>query len=345
MEETKLKVSSDRKRDIGYDHIRFVATIMIIVHHFRAVLLTSGLPHPQFLSLISERGTISTGGIGVAMFFMLSGAMMLHTTGDDFHPLSFYRKRLIRIWIPQWIGFIAAFLVNMIFNPYLFNFKPTELLIAFLGLNYAHEFWGQFGLNMPYIFGEWYTAVIILLYLVYPLLRWLFRHQRLLGTLIISAIFVVNLGLGFLTYSGGWFSISNGIMYFWLGMLFEAYKDYLNNKIVICVGAASLLFLIWSPLTLFGNPILPTFVFSIGLFIVLHHIKFSCRFSRYVCKHSYEIYLTHHHVFIILMPLMLTAYSTGLQLFLALIAFTGLTFLVSEVLQKASNKVSSLIRF
>ena len=330
-----------QSRDKGYDFIRFLATLMILIHHFRTTLTESNIACSPAVMAVVARGRMDFGVVGVALFFMLSGALMIRGAMEGFSVTRFYRKRMLRIMIPQWIGFCAAFLVTYIYKPSIADFKPLAFLISFTGLNYAGTFWRNLGMPVPYLIGEWFTAVIIILYVFFPLLRWLFIRHRTVGTVLIAAIFAVNMKLKIMTYGGnGCFSITNGFMYFWMGMLFETYKEHIKRG-VLSLCAILCIILVWrNPSHIGGFGYLPVFLISVGLFPLLYQIKFSSQFIAYICKYNYEIYLVHHRVFLILIPMMLSANSRNSQILLAFLAFTGLTFLLAEVLQKLSNETA-----
>ena len=101
--------------------------------------------------------------------------------------------------------------------------------------------------STPWITGEWFTAVIIYLYLLFPLLKYLFKKARLITTIVISLIFLVNLKLQILSGCEGWFSISNGLMAFWAGMLFQEYKQYIPHPLIIGCGIICLITFIMNP--------------------------------------------------------------------------------------------------
>lgn len=274
--------------------------------------------------------------MGVALFFILSGAVLQMSNNQNFSIKNFFKKRFLKICIPQWIGFLGAMLLTLAVGRKI-NCDFIGGIISFFGLNYTNLFWNEFNIKVIWIIGEWFTAVIIFLYLIFPLLRWAFNHHRIIASIMIVLIFAINLETKFLTYKNGWFSITNGLMCFWIGMLFEKYKYLLNKNIISVSVLIALVMYIINPKDIMGYSYLTCFIFSISLFISLYHIKFSNRITKYFCKYCYEIYLTHHRIYIIFLPALLNAKSiNNLQIFLAFLVLTGITFLVSEQLQKAS---------
>ena len=131
-------------------------------------------------------------------------------------------------------------------------------------------------------------------------------------------------------------------MYFWIGMIFDKYKDYIKKYIFIPI-IICLLLLIINPKDIFGFWYLYIFIFSASIFIILYQIKISNKFIDYICKYNYDIYLLHHRIFIIVMPLILVNCKSISQLLLAFIFINLLVCVTSEKLNLISNKISNKI--
>lgn len=245
----------------------------------------------------------------------------------------------MRILIPQQIGFIAAFIATYIVYTDIVNSDKIGMIISFFGLDYCGIPWIWWGIPTSWLIGEWFTTVIILIYLLFPLLRWLFLRYNKITTVIITSIFILNIKFQILTGGDGWFSITNGIMLFWSGMLWEKNKHYLNSTIIMTSIGLVILMYILNPDTIFGYTYPVCFIFSVLLFIALYQIQITGKFIHYICKYSYEIYLIHHRIFILFLPRLISTETNDLQLFYCAVFLTGITFLLAESLQRASNFV------
>lgn len=331
-----------RDRDAGYDFIRFLATLLVIIFHFHSVCLEAGIPFPSWIESLFAHSLFRSGGVGVGLFFILSGALTWRGSKESFAAAGFYKKRAVRVLIPQWIGFLASFLVAYMMDASIVkDHTAAEYVIAFMGLNYSGVCWSDaLRLSVPWLIGEWFTAVILLIILAYPLLRWLFCRHRVIGTALVTTVFAVNLFVRFLSYYDGWFSITNGFMFFWLGMLFEEYRPSLDPRLLVLPVIVCLALLIWSPDRLFGIAYLPVFLFVVCLFPILRRIRFKTKTTDLICKYSYEIYLLHHRVFIILIPLMLSPLTGAIQLLIAFFVFSGLSVLLAFLLRAVSDRLS-----
>lgn len=330
-------------RDRGYDFIRFVSTIMIVLLHFYTeVVKVSKVP--ACVGNIIARGSLSFAFVGVTLFFMLSGALLLKNYDDSFEVVAFYKKRVTRLLMPQLVGFSFFYVIYYIFWSDYVKTDIISLCISVFGLNFDGVIWTKIGLWPLYLVGEWFTAVIITIYILFPLLRWVFKKYRVVGTILIVSLFLVNLKYRILSGGAvGEFSFTNAIMFFWAGMLFEKYRYKLTkNTIMIAMITVGVLWFA-NPATIFGNEILPFAFFSIMLFIVLYNIKVENKFIKYICKYNYEMYLVHHRIFYLVIPVWLSVSSNYLQIVLCFVVLVIVTFIFSESLKRTSSKMYGCI--
>lgn len=337
---------SEKKRDLGYDFIRFFATMQIVIWHFYTTCREQGYPILGWGRRLIDHNSLAFGSVGVALFFLLSGAVSQLSEKNDTSLVDFYKKKFFRIMLPQWIAFIAAFLVVSLVSPWILKIKIWDFVVSFMGLNYAGEPWPKIGIRPIWIIGEWFTAVIIVLYLLAPLLQWMFAKNKWISTVIVSAIFFLNLKYQVCTYCQGWFSVSNGLMCYWTGMLFQHYKACFQNRYVLTVCFILLVLCgVFLSETIFGVPYLSAFVFSVLLFNLLYAIRLSASFSRYICRYGYEIYLVHHRIYILFLPVLLKAQSAFWQKLIAFLFLTGIVFLLSEALNHASKMSQEKVQY
>lgn len=73
----------------NFDFVRVVAALCVLVSHQFAL---NGLREPELLHIHS------LGGIGVLVFFSISGYLVAQSWAADPHPLRFAARRLLRIW-------------------------------------------------------------------------------------------------------------------------------------------------------------------------------------------------------------------------------------------------------
>jgi len=330
-----------QERDHCYDIIRFIATIMVVLHHFYTTAVNAGFKSLPFMALYQKAGgALNIGRIGVVLFCILSGALLIKKYNDNINVKQFYKKRLLRIYIPHCIAYLFVFVYYMIVRPSYFkaNWVPT-VLASFFGLDYFNEAFRNSGLKSYWLVGEWFTTAILFLYLIFPLLRWLYRRSKVIGTVLITALFIYNLDARIISYSNGWFSLTNCLMCFWIGMLIEPIKkEFKGLETTICVIGCVLL-LALNPKNICGYAYLVPFIFGVMLFIILTRCNFKTKFTSYVCKYNFEIYLVHHRVLLLLLPLILPKVTNIYNQILFMIILFWLMCKLSEYLQILTNKV------
>ena len=73
----------------NFDFVRLAAALFVLVSHQHALM---GLPEP------SIRGVQSLGGLGVMVFFVISGFLVAQSWNADPHLGRFAARRLLRVW-------------------------------------------------------------------------------------------------------------------------------------------------------------------------------------------------------------------------------------------------------
>jgi peptidoglycan/LPS O-acetylase OafA/YrhL len=105
------------------------------------------------------------GGTGVHLFFLLSGFGLALSKSSD-SALQFYKRRLVKVWLPYVLALTISLLAAIFFNFFPDRF---DAWLAGVGLyqmfseRYIESFGGHF----------WFISAIIQFYLVFPFLLWL----------------------------------------------------------------------------------------------------------------------------------------------------------------------------
>ena len=336
-------------RDKGYDFIRFFSMLLIIILHFCSEWYQA-TALPRCIGNLVLRDDFCFAFVGVALFFVLSGALLWKNYKEEINVVQFYRKRILKIWIPQWIAFGAAFGIMYIVQPeYIRSGVQAgipSLIVSFLGLNFDGILWNSIGIFPLYLVGEWFTCVIIVIYILFPIFRWLFKNHRLVGSIIILTIFLINLKYKLFTGDGGRYSFTNAFMYFWIGMIFEEYKKIFTDKrVVVLMVAIDVIMFVYNPSTILGSDILVTAIFSFMLFVILYQIKVETKYTSFICKYNYEIYLVHHRIYYIFIPLMISETSNWLQIGLCFIVLMVVICRCAELLSICSRKLEQFCIF
>lgn len=284
-----------KKRLFYLDFIRAVAVVLILLTHYNVPWLP--VPARSSNVITTSIGGIYIGDFGVSLFLAISGAALMYVYGEKCDIKTFFLKRFKTIYPMFWIAFVLVFLFRFLETPVI---SPT--------IPRSHILYSLFGMDMLALsagiptfatVGEWFLGLIILLYICFPLLRWLLLRFPICTAAGSLAVYVFLL----LFYRG---SIPEScfilfrIPEFLLGMYFTRYI----KKVPLLLGAASLAVVVSnSYLHFLTNSTLATTIIGSCAFLVL---AFLARFLdflpiRTVCfslsKYSYPIFLLHHVIF------------------------------------------------
>lgn len=107
-------------------------------------------------------------GIGVDIFLFLSGyGLLMADFKRTLKPSEFYRKRLLRLFIPLWLVLVAFFVVDKLALGISYSFLDT--IQSFFGIFNSADIYKD--INSPL----WYFTFILLYYLTFP---WVVRKGR-----------------------------------------------------------------------------------------------------------------------------------------------------------------------
>ncbi len=310
----------NRKRIPGLNVIRTISALGILQIHFLELCRQNGYRF-ALLETFNSYGNLSWGLVGTEMFFILSGVSLIYNEYDRDEPSwasMFYFRRFTRLLPLVYTLHLIFYFIYAVIDkgwPYHWNFRMV--LNMMIGRTYV---------------GEWFTTVILVCYLLFPLFRYLIRRSVncILTTIILAIIFVGDMKLHFLVLDGiKYFSFANGIFGFWTGMLIGKFLllhpgilSRRKNRAAVCTLILSgLLTGLMPGISLLFNPegpfyYLPAYLCSVSLFMFLLLINHSNRFFDSVSDYSFEVYLLHHQIMYLLFPVFMPLITTQNQMIL-----------------------------
>lgn len=332
-------MAKEHKKNL--DLIRCIGTILIVVYHYNCTLMENGetdIWHAGF-----SWGGYSLGAIGVVIFFMLSGLVLTYNYGPRegyvFDWKKFIIKRLYKMFLLYWVLYFVTYIIYAVraHNLLFYGGSPISILFSFFQLDFFDEIiYPKFGATY-WLVGEWFSTVIIILYIFFPFLRYLYIHFSKLTTAVLFLIFVANNYVHFLTFGNGYFSITNGLFAFWLGMLFQ--KLEYTNKVRNIAFSIILLMLFLKITVIFNVEYFPVFIFSVAFFTVLYGFSFKSIIIDKISKISYEIYLLHHRVQIMIVPYLISESVYLSQKVLIFISIMACTYVLANYAHSINLKL------
>ncbi|MEG1945689.1 MAG: acyltransferase [Lachnospiraceae bacterium] len=328
-----------RERIFYLDFIRAIAVILILLTHYNAIFLYLNPQQLDKVVVTYKVCNLYIGDFGVALFFIISGAALMYVYESKLELVKFYKKRFISLYPMFWIAWICAFTVRFLLGERMNASIPkVNFLYTILGFDsYVAGIKPTF-----YIVGEWFLGCIILIYLVFPLLRWGINKRP-----------VWTCGLLILLYLVGVFYYPTSLVKaellfvrlpeFAFGMLFIKYF----KKVKWSVAVISFVILIGN--TLFAPPwntnIQTTYV-GICAFLVLVFISnyAKCtvleKFVQFISKYSYAIFLIHHVLFYRITSYFDLYHITVMQSYLIFTVSVSLIMILSVILNWFTNEVT-----
>lgn len=170
------------------DILKALAIIMVVISHFHLYLFDGG----EYFELLDPY----LAYFGLAIFFFLSG-YTLYINNNRFKSMgdviSFYRKRLFRIFPLYWLAlivFMALYVAWAGFRAFYlepasyYDFTWTGLIVHMFGLQ---------TLTGRFIGGMWFVGTIIAYYLLYPLIVYFSKDLKymLAAVAVLLAVLVV----------------------------------------------------------------------------------------------------------------------------------------------------------
>ena len=163
----------------GLDVVRLAALLPVLCYHYCIEAARLGFAVPTALI---GRGMADWVEIGLAWFFLLSGAALCLQWQGRFSARRYFVGRVAATYPAFWLGFAALFVYGEVLHGNNADIPRWRVVFSVLGLDgYLAPVTVTF-----YKIGEWFLGVILILYLVFPLLLWCMEtplRRRALGVL------------------------------------------------------------------------------------------------------------------------------------------------------------------
>ena len=339
-----------KKRLFYLDLVRTIAVIAVLGCHFTRQLEYAGVGFvskilPDFIC------NVYMGSFGVGLFFIVSGASLMHVYSEKLEVAKFYAKRFWAIYPMFWIAYLLAFLFEFYRRGGLDLRHPKgRFLLTVFGMDgYLGFFWENY-----YLLGEWFLGCLILLYLLFPLLRWGVKKHPIITAVIALAMFAVGIWYAF-THS---YKMNPECWVFMRipELLFGMYYVEYFKKVHWTAVPISLIFLIAMQRMdiIMGGPqqIMKTVPVCIAAFLVItfiadhFEIKIIAALCQLVGKYSYAVFLCHHFILMKLSPhfngKILSSEEVVVMFLLALVIIAVFSKLLFTLNQSIVNWVKGL---
>ncbi|WP_207190541.1 acyltransferase family protein [Aliarcobacter lanthieri] len=333
------------------NELKGLGILTVVFAHFAYMKVTNS----EFLFPLSI-----IAGVGVDLFLFMSGFGL--TVGMLKRPMKavdFYKKRVIKIFIPFWIALIIMFIADAIFMDK--TYSIGYFIKSMLGFFPTADGFGD--VNSPF----WYITWMIMFYLLYPL--FFFKDRPWLTALILAVIATIIGTFNIFDLGSNWLhrlhtvAFSMGIVAAWLLQVKEGQenkfvnfvRNFRDNSIDMRYIIMAIMFVIvfyvsqrtgansWPALkSILGQGFFVEQIMSIVImmaFIVIFVLKkVDSKFLTMYGVYSYEVYLIHW-------PLMAKydIFFVYLPAWAAVLAWLVTFILVSMLLQRLVTPVSKFV--
>ena len=275
-----------RKEQIkSIDFIKAVCALGVLLFHFEV--------HYTGRELTFIRDYFN-GSMLVTVFFIVSGALLWYHYADGLDLKEYYIKRWKGIYPMYYIAFLPCWLMNVLRHGSFLYAGVFAYLYTLLGID------GYVALRTDtyHIVGEWFLGAIIVMYLLFPLIRWLFRKNQwatILGALLLYVVFYDRP----ITNAIGFWTLSSCLISFCLGLLFMEHRKKIMTLPGILAAAAGYILICVVKVPVHENArwhLLGACVFIL-LFALGEKVMARPRLNRIfteLSELSYPVFLVHH---------------------------------------------------
>ena len=285
-----------RKEQIkSIDFIKGICALGVLLFHFECHYTSRTL---TFISNYFDGGSL------VTVFLIVSGALLWYHNADHLELKSYYIKRWKAIYPMFYLAYVPFWALNVLRHGAVFyNGSPFAYLYSFLAID------GYVSLRTTTytLVGEWFLGAIIVLYILFPLLRWCFSKNRWLTFVGVAALYVLFYDKPITNASGYW-TISSCLVSFCFGMLFMEYRKQIMSLPGILAAAVGyvLVAIVGIPVSANAKYHLEGLCLFILLFAAGEKIMARPRLEpmfRKLSKLSYPVFLVHHVILLVILQI------------------------------------------
>jgi peptidoglycan/LPS O-acetylase OafA/YrhL len=248
---------------------------------------------------LKEKMLFNSGGYWAVIIFLFISGYGLYTKYQfNGIKIDFWRKRIVKIYIPLWITLIIFITLDMwlvdLYHP------PAEIILNIIGIHFN-------GMAERVNAVAWFVEFVMVLYFIFWLSSKLQLNEN--GKLFVLFILCSLLGLivnftPIRNYHSIWIQYT---LVFPVGVAFGKYRQYISNKIdLLGIHPAKIAFALMISFTIFYywemfltisyldifRPL--ALIVSIILLINLYaRISYESKFLIFLGTYAYEIYLLH----------------------------------------------------
>lgn len=329
-----------KEKKIYLDILRILAILMVFNLHFTVAL-------EQQYGVFFGFANGNWGNVGTSLFFLISGNCLARNYSEKLELGKFYKKRWLAIFPMFYVSYLLVLFGYMVIlrNNVFAGVEPWKIIFTVFGIDKYLEF---LDIKTIALVGEWYTAIIIGIYLLFPILQFLYRKCKIPTTLALLALYILNI-----IFDSGQIpadaSLITGIFMFWIGMFIYRFEKQLEKMPWFIWGILMAISCILLFVPLPGHDLVYKSLLAVLIFLVLmrvgSYLKKDNAVLRFLCKIEYAVYLCHHTVILVLLSFYIKVIGQVEKIsyyvlsVIATIAFASIVTYLTNWLVKGISKI------
>lgn len=339
-----------KERILVLDGLRGLAILLVFLFHGYYIWFD----YYPYKKLYGDNILFKYGSLGVQLFFLISGFVILMSVERTDRYLKFLKNRWVRLFPSMLICSLIVYGTAHFFYERPFGIPPLKSIlpgITFINNSILEK---MFNTDFPVLeLSFWSLFVEVKFYIIFGALYFSFNRNIALGGIFIiylSALALQLLGLGGVLQEASWMKIYIGsfIHFGWFAAGALAYIYFYNREkkylwMLIFTMFCSLLYIVK-----FQDPVMLVYlvvlclIFYSALFLKSFGAVFSTRFFKFVGFISYPLYLLHENMLVALIIKLHHNFSQIPYLLLPVISFVfigGMASVVAYVLEPFFQKI------
>ncbi len=291
-----------------FDLLRVICTAFIIYYHMLVELWVDGISPSEKVSVFYSNPNMSLATLGVGVFFMLSGAGLTISSKSEFSIKEFYKKRFITVLVPFYIANLVYYIVELFISDknWFRDIANWKIIYTALGID---EWLKMHEVDVVSTsIGEWFLGALIIIYLLYPVFRYLMNKYPYLFFTLAASIYIAWIYNCRMQTPPANMTVIAKAFEFIIGMYIGKYMKTFPKKLMPVVVPVFVFFATnqW-PLGI--NSALTTTLTAFVFFASLSYLepmlaKHECKGLTLLSGFTYYCFLTHHMVIYIITPMM-----------------------------------------
>ncbi len=341
------------------DVLRLLSMVAIVFYHMVIQLGITGIRQIEATRVFYANKNMHIATVGVGLFFLLSGAGLMLAYGKDakFSAVSFFKRRFFKILIPFYLVYAYRILLGVLctgkklavfFPP---ERTPWRFIFTILGVD---TYLSNFGVETYSLgIGEWFLGCLLLMYLLFPLLRWcMIRKPHLMGIAAVIYLLVTVFTYSMTPYAdvAPFINFTVKIFDFVAGMYLGMIRFRIPKWMLpLCLAVQA--FYIFYPAYLstpeclnIALQFLSAFVLFRFLEPVFEKLPHFMKAVRFLCGFTYPYFLVHHLVIDLLTSRLVGLPTTNADLALLFLSEILVTSLLVLPLRAMHERILKKVR-